>query len=134
MTVGYGSDGGVFIKDLRLLGPPDLTWNGVPAYRVYERRWVGGQLTKVQLASLGLHKVGYDVEYDNGIYVKGWVPSLLARFFGFMTYHVYWSLLRWLYDNGRVFQVITPGERFSWRYFTPYVWGVKLKRIVARCR
>ena len=37
----------------------------------------------------------------------------------------YWFVIRFLYDNARFFKQIPDGQRFSWRYFTPYTWFKK---------
>ena len=79
------------------------------------------------ITDLGLVYVGHDVVTDSEIYT---LSELALRFYRTRErlFRVYWSAIRFLYYNARMFQQVPEGERFSWRYFTPYAWLRALKR------
>jgi len=115
-------DGIDFIDKVHIL-EPDKIWHGIGVHMVSMR--VDKQAAGF-LNLLGLRKVYFDCNYKAyyyartpfAYYVKG--AEFLCR--------IYWVLIRWLYDNARIFKQIPEGELFSWRYFTPYVWYKNLRR------
>ena len=98
---------------------------GVRIERVSDRFMTPECAEKVRF--LGLRKVGVD----------SWARCTIYAHYpmGYAWYKVAHFLLReyrrviWLLMKSRMFQV-PLGDRFSWRYFTPYVWvrGLNVKR------
>lgn len=113
-------DGLNFIVDVKL-EPPFEYRNGVRVELVSSRVLVEAPECKLILTALGFELVDFDLVTDSYIYaqlpyrfIQYKVVSFLLRF--------YWWSIRFLYNNARMFKQIPQGERFSWRYFTPYVW------------
>ena len=105
-----------FIVDLKIQ-EPDFKVGGVGVHRV-SQRFIGDSSCNPE--SWGLRKVGYDASWRAFEYAaKGYLLVKLIR----VVNKAYWHTLRFLYDNVRMFKQIPGGEAFSWRYFTPYVWG-----------
>lgn len=76
---------------------------------------------------LMLEEVEYDFSRKTYIYAQRPVNDITYKVVEFIG-RFYWKLMRFLYDECRVFKGIPAGEMFSWRYFTPYVW---YRRIVS---
>jgi len=105
------------------LVPPYETRNGIKIERIIEKLMFTPEVMGV-VKQLGLKYVGYDVETDCGLYTHTWLGSIQYR----CTKKIigcYWRVIRFLYLNARMFQIIPEGECFSSRYFTPYAWGRK---------
>lgn len=71
--------------------------------------------------AIGLHKVDEHFESFTDVYAWGRWGKLRFSLIRLLIL-AYWRTLYFLYDNGRVFKEIPPGQCFSWRYFTPYTW------------
>jgi len=110
-------DGINFIKDFRLVEPFERE-NGV----VIERITQNNKRTMLPiLRALGLREVGFDHLYRCYIYAHYPLPFFWYKAVKF-SLKAYWRVIRFLYDNGRIFKQIPASEPFSWRYFTPYTW------------
>jgi len=118
-------DGVQFLKDMKFVKPYEYE-NGIMIERIplssLNRR---PELDGILLL-MGMRRVGSD--YCTHSYIYTLYPF---GYYGYkLTHHllrVYWWMVRFLYNNARIFQQIPEAECFSWRYFTPYVWYEKLK-------
>lgn len=117
-------DGILFIRDMKIL-EPDGTYGGVP-YHIVQRRNADEECLRF-IKAAGLRKAGRLDVQDADMYTEGNISYWRIKTAGFL-FRIYWSVVKWLYDNGRIFKQITPGSRFSWSYFTPYCWLSTLKR------
>lgn len=111
---------GVMFYQFRLLKPEQKKL-GIGIHRV---DW---KLRDRHLSLLGLRKVGQETYCRVDLYASMY-PSYILSCIYFLE-RGYWKTIRFLYDNARLFKQIPQGERFSWRYFTPYVW---VKGIVSK--
>ena len=113
-------DGVHFLKDARFVEPYEYE-NGVRVERITQRLLDRSPETEGLLLIMGMRKVGFDYPYAAAIYAHYPMGYFIYR----TIHHLlkgYWWVLRFLYNNARLFQQIPPAECFSWRYFTPYVW------------
>ena len=120
-------DGVHFLKDARFVEPYEYE-NGVRVERITQRLLDRSPETEGLLLIMGMRKVGVDPCFDADIYARYPMGYFIYR----TIHHLlkgYWWVLRFLYNNARIFQQIQAGECFSWRYFTPYVWIRKLQRL-----
>ena len=128
-TVAVNDEGVMFLSKLRFIKPFDYE-NGVRVEKINGRllRQVPGY--KIMLNMLGLRKVGVDPYLDAdtyALYPWGYIQYKAVQ-------HIltgYWWLMRFLYNNARMFQQIPTGTCFSWRYFTPYVWINDLRKWIS---
>ncbi len=111
-------DGVNFIDKVKI-----ISWerrHGIPVQQV-DYKVLKEPLVKSILKSLMLEEVDYDpccrITYFAQRPVNDYVFKLIK-----WSFSVYWYLVRWLYNNARMFKQIPSGEMFSWRYFTPYTW------------
>ena len=120
-------DGITFYKDIKILEPDD-TIGGLPVHRISDRVIMRDDELMRAIKALGLKRVGRDIRHWGGceLYAQFPSPFIPIKVIQF-TLRVYWAVIRWLYDNARVFKQIPVGECFSWRYFTPYVWYKKIR-------
>jgi hypothetical protein len=113
-------DGLNFVIDVKLV-PPFEYRNGVRVELVSSRMSVEAPEFKLILTALGFELVDFDGCTNSYIYAQlpyRFIQYKVARF----LLRFYWWSIRSLYDNARMFKQIPQGERFSWRYFTLYVW------------
>ena len=119
MSIKY-LEGLSFHMDIKVVEPREKL-NGV--YVEYLDSWLlhNSQEMPLILKAIGMKKVGYRLETLQEVWA--WQP------WGYTQYRLihwfikaYWWLLRWLYNNTRMFKRIPPGQIFSWKYFTPYTW------------
>jgi len=108
---------------MRLL-EPDRTRYGMPVHYVYDGLLRDNPDLDRWLRGLGLKRVGYEPDCRSYLYTE-WFPHLVMKILGSMA-KIYWAVVRWLYFNARAFQPIPSGEVFSWKVFTPYVWGKEI--------
>jgi len=123
-TESVNDEGVRFMTDIQLVKPYEYR-NGVMVELLSCSRLKDAPDIELSLRRLGFKRVGFDPDFDAYQYVR--YP------FGYIRYKIvsklmkgYWWLMRFLYNNARMFQEVPRGERFSWRYFTPYVWMRKL--------
>lgn len=127
MTESTNAEGVRFLSRVRFTEPYDYE-NGVRVEKVSKRTIEQAPETTMILNGLGLKKVGFDYHWDAYVYAGyplGYTQYKIAR-------HVltgYWWLMRFLYNNARIFQQIPSGTPFSWKYFTPYVWVKKARKL-----
>jgi len=108
---------------MRLL-EPDRTRYGMRVHYIGKSFLRDAPEAESYLRGLGLSKVRY--EEWRGLYVYAErFPWLVMKVLGFGM-NAYWWVMMWAYFNARVFQPIPPGEMFSWKVFTPYVWGKEI--------
>ncbi len=123
-TEAINDEGVRFCSKVEFVEPYEYK-NGVRIEKVSIRLHDRVPETVLLLNSLGLRRVGIDPCYDAYIYASyplGYIQYKLIR-------HLltgYWWLMKFLYNNARMFKQIPPAECFSWRYFTPYTWVKKL--------
>ena len=117
-------EGVQFIENIRILESDDKL-HGVPVHRINSRVLENDELMRT-IKAKGLREVGYDCERDEALYAQFPVNFFKAIILNTL-FAEYWAIVRWLYDNARVFKQIPPGTMFSWRYFTPYCWCLKLR-------
>lgn len=123
-TEAVNDEGIRFLGKIRFCEPYDYE-NGVRVEKVTRRFLEQSPELSHILRTLGLRKVGFDFCYDANVYAH--YPMGYVQYK--VTHHLftgYWWLVRFLYNNARIFQQIPPAECFSWRYFAPYVWIKKL--------
>ena len=112
-------DGVSFLTNAKIVEPREKR-NGVYVELVSERMYRNTEMGVI-LKGFGLRKVGHDLACDYDIYTFhpwGYWQYRVVRY----LLRAYWWLIRFLYDNARMFKEIPPSNRFSWSYFTPYVW------------
>jgi len=109
-----------FHMDIKVIEPREKL-NGVYVEYLDNRTLHSSPEMPLILKAIGMKRAGYCLERDTEIWA--WQP------WGYIQYRLihwfiktYWWLLRWLYDNARMFKQIPPGTMFSWKYFTPYTW------------
>lgn len=125
-TEAINDEGVRFLSRVRFVEPYDYE-NGVWVEKVSRRTLDQVPETALLLKSLGLKKVGFDHRWDTNVYALyplGYIQYKVIRH----ALTGYWWLVRFLYNNARMFQQISSAECFSWKYFTPYVWIKKLQR------
>ena len=113
-------DGVSFISDIKIIEPFGYE-NGVQVERISNNCLKSS--TRRILKALGMRKVSDGQMFDRDCEI--WVAYPVNYYRYKMTHCLlrgYWKTVRFLYDNARIFKAIPPGECFSWRYFTPYVW------------
>ena len=119
-TEAVNDEGVRFISSVKFAEPYDYE-NGVRVEKISKRLLDQVPETALLLNSLGLRKVGKDLWFDAYVYASyplGYIQYKIVR-------HIlmgYWWLMRFLYNNARMFKQIPSGGCFSWRYFTPYTW------------
>ena len=114
ITIKY-IDGVQFLDTFKIVSWEKV--DGVNAQLV-SRKLINQSYTNHIIRTLGLVKVGYDASMRADIFVKKYGLSRLYL----KLSKVYWRLVRFMYDNCRLFKQIPLGSEFSWRYFTPYTW------------
>jgi len=119
-----------FTIDVKLVPPFEYRY-GARIERVDEKLLANSPEFKLILTALGFKKVGLDEDSPCYIYVQKPFRYIQYQIGRFMVLG-YLRAVRWLYYNARIFQQIPPGYRFSWSYFTPFVWAKKLKAKIAR--
>ncbi len=116
-------DGVEFVSDVRVL-EADEKYMGVPAHHI--REGINPEIMRV-VRAMGFRKVGRAAFYfKTDIYVASrfsYYRVIITR----ALFRCYWSGVKWLYDNARFFKQIPEGSLFSWSYFTPYCWYLKIK-------
>ena len=121
-------EGLTFIADIKVVEPREKE-KGVYVEHV-DWRISADPVTRVILKAYGLRRVGTGLVDRTDVYTfypwGYWQYKAVHQVF-----RGYWWMVRFLYDNARLFKAIPPQEIFSWGYFTPYVW---LKDIVGRIR
>jgi len=123
ITVKY-VDGVRFVDSWKVVEPIEVR-HGVQIERVSRQLLEASPGAESFLKMIGLKRV--EVEPWTDVYIYAFYPmSWLWLEFIRRASCVYWRILRWLYNNARMFKQIPEGEMFSWRYSTPYTW---LKRI-----
>ena len=113
-----------FISDVKLEDKGERL-NGVPVHYV-DKRIENEPSFKEFASTLRLKRVEDNPQYmgPGGTYVTSPRNVVFYRLFKFIL-KIYWTSLRWSYDNVRLFKAIPHGEMFSWKYFTPYTWFIK---------
>jgi len=117
-----------FLTNVRFVEPYEHE-NGVKVEKVSERVLIRFPRMEGLLKVMGLRKVGFDYPLYSVVYAHYPVGYSIYR----VVHHlvvVYWWAIRFLYKNARMFQQVPEGECFSWRYFTPYVWGKKIQHLL----
>ncbi len=110
-------DGVRFYKNIRIL-EPDTIENGVGVHRIVDRT-DPNLISSIKM--LGLRKVGRDPAYRSDLYAQYPMPYYKFKATEFLL-KIYWNIVRWLYDNARMFKEIPHSDPFSWKYLTLYVW------------
>jgi len=119
-TEAINDEGVSFISKVEFVEPYEYE-NGVRVEKVDRRQIEGVPETVLLLNSLGLKRVGFDYSWDAYVYTPypiGYIQYKIAQ-------HIltgYFWLVKFLYNNARMFQQIPVGTQFSWKYFTPYAW------------
>ena len=116
-------DGVHFLKDIKFVDPYEYE-NGVHIEKVSRRLLDKAPETEGILKVMGMREVGIDYCLDAVIYARYPMGYFVYK----ATHHLlrgYWWLIRFLYNNARMFRQIPEAECFSWKYFTPYVWFKK---------
>lgn len=124
-------DGVRFIASVRIIEPREKR-NGV-CVELVSRMISDDTGIGAILKGFGMKNVGRDLYQDVDIYAFypwGYCQYKIAQY----LFKAYWWLIRFLYDNARLFKEIPPGEMFSWRYLTPYRWMVSLARKIKNLR
>lgn len=119
-------DGVRFYKGIRILEPDDRI-GGFPIHFIPDVAVRDPELMRA-IKVLGLKRVGRDLPSLSELYAQFPRAYIGVKLTQFML-SVYWGVIRWLYDNARVFKEIPPYEHFSWQYFTPYVWCRKVREL-----
>ena len=114
-------DGVSFIDKVRIL-EYDGKYLGIPVYHVSLE-----SAKQLPLKAIGLKKWAYNVDYQADFYTTRWWFVLAKP--TLWLWHLYWTVIRLLYDNARFFKEIPSSQPFSWKYFTPYVWVKKVRKI-----
>lgn len=126
-TIAINEEGVRFITSMKFVEPYDYE-NGVHVEKISRRLLAQAPEISLLLNGMGLRRVGTDPCLDAVVYAEyplGCIQYKIAS-------HVligYWWLMRFFYNNARMFQQIPPAQYFSWRYFTLYVWVRKLVRL-----
>ena len=118
-------DGVRFLRDIKIL-EPDKVEHGVGIHFIPLRCNYDDKEVLRAIRLLGLREVGFDLSRRAFEYAEYPMPFYWYKFVEFLL-KAYWAVIRWLYDNARVFEQIPPNMQFGWSYFTPYVWYKKLK-------
>jgi len=119
-TEAINDEGVRFTSKVEFVEPYEYE-NGVHIEYVSIRQIERVPETAILLNSLGLRKVGIAPYLDAYIYAPyplGYIQYKIAQ-------HIltgYFWLVKFLYNNARMFQQIPVGTQFSWKYFTPYAW------------
>ena len=113
-------DGVQFLKDIRIVEPIEKR-HGVPVELVSWRLADNNPEFIRALKLLGLKKIDFDPSYRADVYAKFPISYIRLKI-TMAALHTYWAIIRWLYNNARVFKQIPENGCFSWRYFTPYTW------------
>lgn len=112
-------EGVSFIRDVRLV-PPFERMNGITVELVRASLLLHPQVREA-LKAVGLKEVGY-AEHQGAVIYAHSTPSFLLYHIVYCFNKSHWAIVKWLYNNARMFQQIPEGEAFSWRYFTPFCW------------
>ena len=118
-------EGTRFLKDFKLVEPLEKR-HGVVVERVSCRE-LQDENFNLALKLMGFRRGELIYWYDAYEYVQYPIPYYWYRAVNLFL-KCYWKVLKFLYDNARLFKQIPEGECFSWRSFTPYVWFKKLKK------
>ena len=108
-------DGVEFITKIRRVPPYEYRL-GIPIERV-SRKLLYQHIDQI-LNTLGLKLVDYELETNSDIYTTRKLYLVFRLLL--VGVNLYWNTIRLSYEYGRVFHAISPGDRFSWKYFMPY--------------
>ena len=119
-TEAINDEGVRFISKIRFVEPYEYE-NGVRVEKVERRQIEQEPEAALLLNSLGLKRVGFDDCWDAYIYALYPIGYVQYKVVQHILTGYYW-LVKFLYNNARMFQQIPVGTQFSWKYFTPYAW------------
>ena len=119
-------EGVQFYTNIKIL-EPDEWIAGMGIHRIHNKVVRGESQFMRAIKVLGLRRVGEQPEYKAGIYAQFPLPYIPIKVIQSWL-KIYWWVIRFLYDNARIFQQIPPMYPFSWAYFTPYTWYKRIFR------